>query len=286
MAVIIHQIKQVINDQRWQDLPQENKRVLVKDTLIPYFLSFIYNHSQYRQLVFYGGTCARVIYNLNRLSEDIDLDNSAQIELSNLKKELLEYAQGKLQLRNTSIHTQSGEAGINRWTIKIPLLYELGLSTHKNEKVHLKIETSSHQQLKNTQTTPLIRNSQSFVATHYDLPSLMAGKMIACLDRVFKKSTTKNGQRSKIQVKGRDYYDLIWYMQQGIQPLEKKLIAETTGQLDTKAAFLSLREKVSQIDKKDLAADLTIFFKNQVFIQDWLDNFQDFFERYVKQYLK
>lgn len=49
-------------------------RIVLKEYLIKDILAFIYRHSQYRKLSFYGGTCARVVYGLNRLSEDIDLD--------------------------------------------------------------------------------------------------------------------------------------------------------------------------------------------------------------------
>lgn len=280
MDIITNQIRKVINRPEHQNLPLENKRVLVKDALIPYFLFFIYNHSRYRHLAFYGGTCARVVYNLNRFSEDIDLDNSAQTNLSVFKKELLKYINGVLQLQDASIHTQSGETGINRWTVKIPILYKLGLSPLEDEKIHLKIKISSHRQIKQLKKTPILRNGQSFVASHYDLPSLMAGKMVACLDRVFKKSETK------IQVKGRDYYDLIWYMQRQILPLEEKLIAETDDHLDTKDAFLALQGKVKKISQNDLKADLIMFFDNRQFIESWIENFHDLFERYVEFYLK
>ncbi len=42
-------------------------------------------------LNFYGGTCLHVIYALNRLSEDIDLHNSAEVDISNLETELLTF---------------------------------------------------------------------------------------------------------------------------------------------------------------------------------------------------
>jgi predicted nucleotidyltransferase component of viral defense system len=38
-------------------------------------LDYLYNHTIYRRLNFYGGTCLHVVYGLNRLSEDLGFDN-------------------------------------------------------------------------------------------------------------------------------------------------------------------------------------------------------------------
>jgi hypothetical protein len=57
---------------------------------------------------------------------------------------------------------------------------------------------------------------RSFVTAHFSLEMMMARKMLACLERSFKKEI--NGALSK----GRDFYDPLWFMQQKIQPLEQK----------------------------------------------------------------
>ena len=61
-------------------LPVETKRILLKEALQSYVLDFLYNHSHYRRLNFYGGTCLHIIYNLNRLSEDLDFDNGENLD--------------------------------------------------------------------------------------------------------------------------------------------------------------------------------------------------------------
>jgi predicted nucleotidyltransferase component of viral defense system len=72
-------------------LANETKRVILKEFLQAYTLDFLYNHPVYRKLNFYGGTCLHIIYGLNRLSEDIDLDNSNGIDLGELKEDLLTF---------------------------------------------------------------------------------------------------------------------------------------------------------------------------------------------------
>jgi hypothetical protein len=72
MATIIQALQNVLNnldDQLFMDV----KRIHIKEALQSLVLDYIYNHPLYRSLNFYGGTCLHIIYNLNRLSEDIDL---------------------------------------------------------------------------------------------------------------------------------------------------------------------------------------------------------------------
>ena len=70
-------------------LPVETKRILLKEALQAYVLDFLYNHSHYRRLNFYGGTCLHVVFNLNRLSEDLDFDNSKKLDLSTLADDIV-----------------------------------------------------------------------------------------------------------------------------------------------------------------------------------------------------
>ena len=90
MPTLIQLIQNVLS-QKDPLLPIETKRVIIKEFLQAYTLDYLYNHPLYRKLNFYGGTCLHVIYGLNRLSEDIDLDNSSRIDLSKLENDLLTF---------------------------------------------------------------------------------------------------------------------------------------------------------------------------------------------------
>src|SRR3989304_1399426 len=90
-------------------LVNETKRILLKEVLQAYVLDFIYNHPRYRRLNFYGGTCLHVIYNLNRLSEDLDFDNSTGIDLSNLADDLTGLFRKSLAYDPIQIKSQQGE---------------------------------------------------------------------------------------------------------------------------------------------------------------------------------
>src|SRR3972149_3006062 len=69
-------------------LAPETRRIIMKEVLQAYVLDYLYNHLSYRHLNFYGGTCLHVVYGLNRLSEDLDFDNSSKIDLASLPDDL------------------------------------------------------------------------------------------------------------------------------------------------------------------------------------------------------
>jgi predicted nucleotidyltransferase component of viral defense system len=260
-------------------LPPETKRIILKEVLQAYILDFLYNHTSYRRLNFYGGTCLHVVYGLNRLSEDLDFDNQSGLELGYLANDLVEYFRKSFGYGDVSAKAQRGEGGILRVTLKFPVLNALGLSPHSSEALHLKVEVSQHEQVAVIQHTPVFVYGRSLVAAHFSLETMMAGKMLACLERNFERG------RSGAQIKGRDFFDLLWFMQQRVQPLEEKLFRDGQQLYTVESAMLALQEKVASIKSRDLAIDLLPMFESRQYIQSWLEAFHENFQIFVKGYL-
>jgi predicted nucleotidyltransferase component of viral defense system len=277
MATLIHILQHTLS-QKDARLPAETKRIILKEALQSIVLDFIYNHPVYRRLNFYGGTCLHVVYGLNRLSEDIDLDNGAGIDLSSLLDELSMMFRNSLGYDELISKSQRGEHGILRLTLKFPVLNELGLSAYPNEVLHLKVEVSHHKQVAVIQNTPVFYHGRSLVPAHFSLETMMAGKMIACLERNFQR-----GHEGAF-IKGRDFYDLLWFMQKGIQPLTEKLAKDASKPYTTVTALQALREKVAEIRVEDLAVDLLPMFESRPFIEAWLEHFHANFKRYLLEY--
>ncbi len=276
MATLI-QLMQNLLSQKDPLLANETKRVILKEFLQAYALDFLYNHPVYRKLNFYGGTCLHVIYGLNRLSEDIDLDNSNEIDLNDLEKDLLAFYRSSIGYADVTAKTQMGEWGIRRTTLKFPILYALGLTSQTNESLHIKLEVSQHTQIFILRKTPILLFGRSFVTIHFSLETMMAGKMLACLERNFQK-----GEGATI--KGRDFYDLLWFMQQKIQPLEEKLSKDGRQPYTVQSAMHLLGEKIAEMKISDLAEDLLPLFEQRSFIEAWLEGFKENFKDYEKNY--
>ena len=278
MATLTQSLRNIL-DEKDPFLAQETKRILLKAALQSYVLDFLYNHPLYRRLNFYGGTCLHVVYGLNRLSEDLDFDNSVGQDLSNLESDLITLFQKTYGYDPTVAKSQHGENGILRVTLKFPILNALGLSPYTNESLHLKVETSHHQQIAVIQNTPIFYYGRSFVPAHFSLETMMAGKMIACLERNFQRGS------EGAFIKGRDFYDLLWFMQKGVRPLEAKLADDGEKPYSVRSAMMLLSEKVAGIRQSDLAIDLLPMFESRAFIESWLAHFHANFTRYAKDYL-
>jgi Nucleotidyl transferase AbiEii toxin, Type IV TA system len=78
------------------------------------------------------------------------------------------------------------------------LLFELGVSPHRSQLLSIKIEVDMNPPSGTVLETTLIRRYVTLNLLHHDKSLLLAGKIHALLSRSF--------------VKGRDLYDLIWYL--------------------------------------------------------------------------
>jgi len=277
LATLTQSLQHILNEKD-PFLAPETKRIVLKEALQTYVLDFLYNNPNYRRLNFYGGTCLHVVFGLNRLSEDLDFDNSSGLDLSMLSDQLLTLFQTTYGYGETNAKVQRGDTGIARITLKFPILHALRLSARPDEALHLKVEVSNHQQVAVIQNTPLFYQGRSFVPAHFSLETMMAGKMIACLERNFQRG------REGPFIKGRDFYDLLWFMQKGIQPLPEKLASDGSKPYRVQSAMLALGEKIAGIRTTDLAVDLLPMFESRAFIDAWLEHFHANFERYSRAY--
>ena len=80
----------------------------------------------------------------------------------------------------------------------VGLLYELRLSPHRDEVLAVKLEVDTNPPAGATLATTLVRRHLTLQLHHHDPASLLAGKLHAVLQRPY--------------AKGRDIYDLLWYL--------------------------------------------------------------------------
>jgi hypothetical protein len=78
------------------------------------------------------------------------------------------------------------------------LLYELGLSGQRSEVLAVKIEVDTNPPAGAVLTTSVVRRHLTLQLQHHDRASMLAGKLHAVLQRPY--------------LKGRDLYDLLWYL--------------------------------------------------------------------------
>jgi len=256
----------------------EIKRLLVKEYLHSYVLDFIYNGGKYSNANFYGGTCLKYFFGLDRFSEDLDFDSTNIPSIEDFDSDFIKYFKGKTGYGDIEVKRQESEWGIIRFTIKLPVLFKLNLSPKEEEKIFVKVEFSTHKQHVKTETTPLLFYGKSFVVRHFDLPSMFSGKIIACLERDFQKGS------EDVFVKGRDFYDLVWFMQKKIVPNKEKLLKDGAASYTTKSAFEELSKKISTLREKDVLIDLRNLVENETYAEKWSENFKDYYFKLLENY--
>ena len=171
---------------------------IMREYVQAYVLKIMQEAGVLPSYAFVGGTALRFLYELPRFSEDLNFSLVKTSEypfkdlLSKIKQELT--AAGY----ETGV-TYRDEKTVYSAFIKFEgLLFEAGLSPLKNEKFSIKIEIDMRPPQGAVVVTKLINKFFPMAFLTYDLPSLFAGKVHAVLSRKY--------------VKGRDYYDIVWYL--------------------------------------------------------------------------
>ena len=152
----------------------------------------------FTSLAFHRGTCLRFLYSLPRYSEDLDftLEDARDYDLSRY----LRAVRSAFEAQDYAIDIRLREhRTVHSAIVRLPgILYDIGLSAHPSEVLAVKIEVDSQPPAGALTTVSLVRRHVTLRLFHHDRSSLLAGKLHAILQRPY--------------AKGRDMYDLIWYL--------------------------------------------------------------------------
>lgn len=264
-----------------QDSPSRNnlfKRNLLKKYLQIVVLDFIYSHPVYSQLLFYGGSALAHCFDLQRLSEDLDfIDKSKKIKVSELAKDLGNYFTTRTDLP-VKVTIQKF-----RIYLKFPILRELGIAGRaESDDLFLKVEVYSEFDFCEhylTDIRPIFKYNRSVLIKTLDPATLMSTKIRAILYRKWEK-TDKQGQ-TIVKVKGRDYFDLLWYLQKGIKP-NLDCIEDANTMDELKKKLLAI---VSRIDSQSIHLDLEALIADANFVNNLSRNMKAILEREISEKL-
>ena len=254
------------------------KRNLLKEYLQIVVLDFIYSHPDYSQLLFYGGSALAHCFDLRGLSEDLDfIDEKKKINVSKLAKDLEGYFKKRTDL-DVSTTVQKF-----RVYLKFSILRELGISTRaETDILFLKVEVYSEFDFctkYSTDIRPVFKYNRSVLIKTLDPATLMATKIRAILYRKWEK-TDKQG-KIIVKVKGRDYFDLLWYLQKGIQP-NISCIEDIKSIKELKEKLLDM---VARVDAKSIQLDLEALIDNSTFVNNMSRNMKSILEREISEKL-
>ncbi len=252
----------------------ETRLNALKEELQFYVLDFIYHHPEYSKWLMYGGSALRICYDLDRMSVDLDFEVSHKIDndfLGGLKEEAEKHFSKVYGVDSEFLRiTTTNNRGIK-------LKFNVGslIPGFRSEWVDVKIDLNHFTAPANVMTERIPQNhgQLSFAIRTYNLSSLMASKIAA----IFLRGTRGVG-KAVYEEKGRDIYDLLWYMGKQVVPdldyLKAKNVKEAE---DYRTLFTKLAVKMNNVSEENLKNDLTPLFLDPRFVANWLANWRDTF---------
>jgi predicted nucleotidyltransferase component of viral defense system len=200
---------QVINSIISVQKTKEEKIHAIREFLQVLILKILHESNHFRNLAFVGGTSLRILYNMQRYSEDLDF--SVIEHTCYTFNDIVKSLDFHLQKMNFSIEMKVKQDKIVQSVlIKFSnLLQQFGLSRVKDEKLAIRVEVDSNPPAGWQKEMSVLNQVYIFPVWHFDLPSLFATKLHDCFYRQYRK--------------GRDYYDLMWYLSKKVIPNFKLL---------------------------------------------------------------
>ena len=243
--------------------------------------------------LFYGGTALRILYGLDRFSEDLDFSLIApdeNFDLSVYEDVVIEALHSfgfevSIQLKNSNSTIKSaflkGNTSQHLLNIEAPADIVKVFRQGRLVKIKFEVDTQPPLDFESEKKTLLVPSP--FIIHTMTLPSLFAGKMHAILCRNW-----------STRPKGRDWYDLVWYISNGyeldIKHLNARLQQNCAWQEDQgvmihkdvdESYIMELLKK--RIDDLDIAAakrDVEVFISDKRVLDIWG---RDFFMEIVQQ---
>lgn len=253
------------------------REILQEIALLGLWRSKFFEHA-----AFYGGTALRIVYGLDRFSEDLDfslLSPNAEFDIAGylpaLQNEIAAFGftvEAKMQQKTLATPIQSAFLKAN--TVNIMLELQEGdseiMALHPGKLLKIKLEVDTDPPCRFAVESKYLLHPIPFAVRTYALPDLFAGKMHALLCRKWKN-----------RVKGRDWYDFVWYcahhprlhmahleerMRQSGHWLEKEA-------LDAEKIMLFLNDAIASLDIHQARQDVLPFVKRPDSVEIWSKDF-------------
>lgn len=236
----------------------------------------------FEQAAFYGGSALRILYGLERFSEDLDftlLKKNKNFSISDycrsVEDELKSFGfsvivEKKEKIFETNIDSAFIKAGTLKNMIIIESPQHVKKNIHKEKKMKIKLEIDIEPPYGFHTEAKYLFQPVPFSVNTCILPHLFSGKMHAILCRDWKN-----------RVKGRDWYDLVWYTGRdipvGLKHLENRM--KQTGHIKANEILTEeiLKEKllkrIDLLDFNKASGDVENLLKDPSSLELWSKEF-------------
>lgn len=255
---------------------KEEAQSALREIMQEIALAGLYRSGFFDKAAFYGGTALRIFHKLDRFSEDLDFSLlQAQQDFSLEKYQDAIVNEFAALGMNVSISEKQKvkQNNINSAFLKSETLWrelkletiipQIGLDTKANIKIKIEVDTAPPLNFKTEEK--LLLQPFSFYVKCFSLPDLFAGKMHALL---FRKWGTN--------VKGRDWYDMEWYIKKRIKLDLSHFFTRAMDSGDWKEETISEKEfrellfqKIDTVNMEFVKRDVIRFIKDPEQLDIW-----------------
>jgi len=266
--------------QEYQPKNMEEAGLALREIMQEVALAGLYRAGFFEKAAFYGGTALRILHGLDRFSEDLDFsllnhDDDFKIEkyLGAIEQEFSSLGMKvSIQEKTKKIKSKVDSAFLKSDTVWHELeLENLNPPIPYDNRLHVKIKIEVDTQPPKGFVTEdkLLLKPFSFYVKTYSLPDLFAGKMHALLFRKWKQ-----------RMKGRDWYDMEWYIRKGTPLHLEHFISRAMDSKDLESEELSnevfknmLREKIKNVSMEMIKEDVRKFVKDDSSLKIWSSSY-------------
>lgn len=273
-------LKQLIS----KPLPDSENELLklLRESLQSLALFGLWRSNFFEHAAFYGGTALRILYGLDRFSEDLDfslLRPNADLTFEKYRNSIIRELEVFGFKVNFEVKQKSKKSAIESAFIKTNTLQQLILieapsniisTINKQSTLKIKLEVDTNPPPGFDTEMKYVFSPIQFAVKSFSTPSLFAGKMHAILCRKW-----------KTRVKGRDWYDFAWYVgkypELNLRHLEERMrqsgdYNEQT-ELTKEKFFEILNATIENLDIEKAKGEVEPFVENKMSLDLWSKEF-------------
>jgi hypothetical protein len=267
------------------DAEQEN---MLKETMQHYILASLSKHGLFSEAIFHGGTCLRIVNGMARFSEDLDFLLRTPNErflwqkyLAHVQRDCAGEGIEFESVDRTACVAAVRKAFLKTDSIGSLLTLQLPFGRHRARKIRVKLEVDTDPPAGSSVETAYLMFPRPEPLTVQTLESGFALKLHALLCRTY--------------VKGRDWYDFLWYVARKIHP-DLPLLANALEQQgpwagsppDVTHAWLAelLTKKIDAIDWSRARDDVQRFLPHteQAALRNWENSMFRYHAQQLSEY--
>ncbi len=245
----------------------------------------LYNGGFFNKAAFYGGTALRILYGLDRFSEDLDFSLLQKDKLFKIEQyfpyiiDEFESLGIKIDLTKKIKHRSSSniesaflknDTFIHTLNIQTDDLGNILDGVHGGKKLKIKFEVDTNPSLKFQTEPKTLLMPRTFNIISMTLPNLYAGKMHAILFRNW-----------KTRVKGRDWYDFEWYVKNNtklnLEHLQERMYEsenlDKNTILDKEIFKKLLYSKIESLDIQKAIDEVSPFIRDKKVFDFWSEDY-------------